>query len=256
MKLDYQRLGRYILAANLLMTGLVLYIGWDVMSTEAASGDDRALFAPIKPVVKIEPEHKSIFHDYSVITADRFLPQPGARPGEPAPLLPVPGPSSALDRLIKLRGTAVSSEKGLSFAIVELLQNGEFRTVRVGEEVVGATIVDIGEASVLVSMENEEVTLFFNATEEYGAGTRKTSNKRGKKNPKSFDGSTAQMPPGMQEFLKRLPPDRQKEAMKKWQNASPEDRKKAIKRFMDNAGGQGQGRGGNKRMQRDSRNRR
>ena len=66
----------------------------------------------------------------------------------------------------------------------------------------------------------------------------------------------AGLPQGMQEYIKSLPPDRQREAMKKWQSASPEDRKKAIKRFQDNYRAQGQGRGGNQRPNRDARRRR
>lgn len=242
MNIDYQKLGRYVLVVNLLLTGLVFYVGWDVMSTEAAPGDDRALFATVKPAKKAEPKLKSIFQDYSIITADRFLPRPGAQSGEPFQLLPVPGASSALDRLMKLRGTAVSSEKGQSFAIVELLQSREFRTVRAGEEVGGATVVDIGESSVLVSMENEEVTLFLNAAEEYGTGSKKKSANRGRKGT----AGKVDMPPGMQAFVKRLPPDKQKDAWKKWQNASSEDRQKAIKKFMQRA----QGAGGNQKPQR------
>lgn len=250
MKLDYQRLGRYVIFANLLVTVLVIYLATDLVLGEAASKNNAKLFAPVKPVEKAQPRAKSIFRDYSVITADRFLPRPGVAPGEPTGLVPIPGPSSALDRLLKLRGTAVSSEKGMSFAILELLQNGEFRTVRVGDEVAGATVLDIGGDSILVSMENEEITVFLNATEEYNIPSKKSSSGRKSKRPDNR--FTGKMPPAMQEYIKRLPPEMQK----RWQNATPEQKKKAIKKFMERAG-QGQNpRQGSQRSPRDVRRRR
>jgi hypothetical protein len=261
MKLDYQRLGRYVILANILVTGLVLYAAADFFPGEAAQTANSRLFAPLEPAREAEPQRKNIFQDYSVITADRFLPRPDLRPGEPMPLVPIPGLSSALDRLMKLRGTAVSSEKGLSFAIIELLPSGEFRTVKAGEEVAGATVVDIDEDSVLVSMENEEIRLSLNATEEYGTRTGKRAGSgRGLKGPGQFrrpggrEGGVAGLPQGIQEYIKSLPPDKQREAMKKWQSASPEDRKKAIKRFQEYY--KAQGRSGGSRPRRDTRRRR
>lgn len=250
MKLDYQRLARYVILANLLVTGLVIYFATDLVLGEAAPENNARLFAPVKPVERTQPQARSIFRDYSIITADRFLPRPGIAPGEPTGLVPIPGPSSALDRLLKLRGTAVSSEKGLSFAILELLQSGEFRTVRVGEEVVGATVLEIGGDSMLVSMENEEITIFLNATEEYATSSKKS--RPGQRSGRTDGRFAGRMPPAMQEYLKRLPPEMQK----RWQNASPEEKKKFIKKFMERAG-QGQNpRQGTQRSPRDLRKRR
>lgn len=238
MKLDYRRLGRYVLAANIILTGLVVYAVLDFGTGEAAIRRDPKLFEPARPVRKAEPERKGIFHDYSIITVDRFLARPDVVSGEAAPLLPIPGPSSALDRLVKLRGTAVSSEKGMSCAIFELLQDGSNVTVRAGEEIAGATVVDIGENSVLVSMENEEIMIFLDATEEYGAGARKAlkQNGRVRGNPpgqaRAAGGGTPgleRIPPALQERLKNLPP----EVRRKWEQASPEDKRKYIKRFLE-----------------------
>jgi hypothetical protein len=207
MKLDYQRLGRYVILANILVTGLVLYAAADFFPGEAAQTANSRLFAPLEPAREAEPQRKNIFQDYSVITADRFLPRPDLRPGEPMPL-----------------------------------------------------VVDIDEDSVLVSMENEEIRLSLNATEEYGTRTGKRAGSgRGLKGPGQFrrpggrEGGVAGLPQGIQEYIKSLPPDKQREAMKKWQSASPEDRKKAIKRFQEYY--KAQGRGGS-RPRRDTRRRR
>jgi len=150
----------------------------------------------------------------------------------------MPGPSSALDRLLKLRGTAISSDKGLSCAIVELLQTGESRTVRIGEEVAGAKVIEISENSMLVSMENEEVRLQLDATEEYGGQARKSSRGgRGQgatgRSARNRGAGGTEIPPVVQEMLKRLSPEAQKEARRKWEAASPEDRKKYIKKVME-----------------------
>jgi len=256
MKLDYQRLGRYVLIANLIITGLVVYVAQGLVFGEPVLIDDTRLLSPIKPVRKAEPRGKSIYQDYSVITADRFLPRPNLEPGEPMPLVPIPGPSSALDRLVKLRGTAVSSEKGLSFAIVELLQNREFTTVRAGDEVAGATVLEIGEDSILVSMENEEIRLPLNATEEYG-GKPKVESRSGRKNPRQAGrsgtarGNMEKIPPALQEQMKNLPP----EMRRRWEQASPEEKRKYIQKFMERARGQGGG-GGAQRPRRDTNRRR
>jgi hypothetical protein len=236
MKIDYKRLGRYLLLVNLLITVLVVYVAVDFMPGEAAPDTDSRLFAPVRPLKQSEPERKGIFRDYTVITADRFLPQPDLQPGEAMPLLPVPGASSALDRLVKLRGTAVSSEKEQSCAIVELLQSGEHRTVKAGDEMAGATVLEVGESSILVSMENEEITLSLNATEEYGRSTaRKREQSRGQNQSRETrerpgrqrTGSNG-VPPEIQERIKNLPP----EMRRRWESASPEQRREYIKKFM------------------------
>jgi len=236
MKIEYRLLGRIILAGNLLLTFFVIYIAIEFASGEEQANDS-ALFAPVTPVENKKAERKSVFRDYSVITADRFISKHGTLQSDASMIVPVPGPSSMLDRLIKLRGTAVSSDSGMSCAIIELLQNGESRTVTINDEIAGAVVLDIGENSILVSMDNEEIRVSLDATEEYGAKARKNVGARGGKQAarpmrtNSAMNAGGQLPPGIQQYLKQLPP----EVRKKWDNASPEDKQKFIKRFMDRA---------------------
>lgn len=255
MKLDYRRLGRYVTLANIAVTGLAIYVVLSLFPGEAAQEDYRDLLAPVRPSRRAEPLQKSIFKDYSGITVDRFLPMMDGTPGEPAALVPVPGASSALDRLIKLRGTAVSSEKELSCAIIDLLQGGESKTVHIGDEVAGAKILDIGADSILLSMDNEEITLYLDATEEYGgtkrsavrtqAADRERSAGRGNRpadqRRQGREGAPAgDVPQRLQQFLQRLPEDARREALDRWRNASPEERQQYL-RLMESRAREGRG---------------
>ena len=248
MRLDCRKIGRCVFLANVLVTLLAAYILMGVLAPQAIPQADPRLFAPVEPVKKSAPQQQTgIFRDYSVISPDRFVPRSQGEPGDTLPPLPVPGPMSALDRLVKLRGTAVSPDKNLSYAIVEMLQGGEHRTVRVGEEVAGATVLEIAENSILVSMENEEVALFLNATEEYGAKAAKPQKDQsqqtgqaqapgGRQAGEPRQPRAAEIPPDLQQYLDRLPPD----MLQRWQTASPEDRQKYIQRFLERMrGGEG-----------------
>ncbi len=262
MRVDYRRFSRYVTLANIIVTGLVLYIVLNLFPGEAAQNDYGNLFAPVRPSKKAEPKQKSIFKDYSGITVDRFLPSIEAAPGESAPLVPIPGASSALDRLLKLRGTAVSTEKELSCAIVELLQGGESRTVHIGEEVAGAKVLEINEDSMLVTMDNEEITLRLDATEEYGGGRRssnggrsadrlrqRSDRERGGRNNRG----SGETPPAIRRALENLPQDAREEALKKWQSATPEQRKQYLQLMQSRSR---EGRGGSARPGRTQRERR
>jgi hypothetical protein len=252
MRIDYRRLGRYMTLANIAVTGLVIYIVLNLFPGEAAQEDYRDLLAPVLPSKKAEPRQKSIFKDYSGITVDRFLPAIEGAPGEPAPLVPIPGAASALERLMKLRGTAVSSEKELSCAIIELLQGGESRTVRIGEEIAGVKVLEIGADAILVSMDNEEITLPLDATEEYGTGrtpgrVQAADGGRGaarggrpgdQRRPGRDDAAAGDVPQRLQQFLQRMPEDARAEALNRWQNASPEERQQYL-RLMENRAREG-----------------
>jgi hypothetical protein len=243
VKLDYRRFSRYVTLANIIISGFVIYVALDIFPGEAAQEDYRELFSPVRPSKKAEPKQKSIFKDYSGITVDRFLPRVEAAPGEPAPLVPIPGASSALDRLMKLRGTAVSNEKELSCAIIEMLQSGESRTVYIGDEVADAKILEISEDSILVTMDNEEITLRLDATEEYGGGSKGSnrSRQRGdqKRQARSGRGS-GDVPPAVRRALENLPQDARKEALKRWQSATPEQKKKYLQ-YMESRAKEGRG---------------
>ena len=262
MKIDYRRFSRYVTLANIIISGLVIYVVLDIFPGEAAQEDYRSLLAPVRPSKKVEAKEKSIFKDYSAITVDRFLPRIDAAPGEPAPLVPIPGASSALDRLMKLRGTAVSTEKELSCAIVELLQAGESRTVHVGDEVVGAKILEIGEDTILVSMDNEEITLRLDATEEYGGGKRSSGGARNadRSRQRGSQGrsdrrnrGSGNLPPSIQRALENLPENARREALKRWQSATPEQRKQYLQLMESRAR---EGRGDSQRQRRPARERR
>ncbi len=253
MKLDCKRLGRYMILVNILVSALLVYVASEFLPSQAAPKADARLFAPIEPLEKDEPERKGIFGDYSAITPDRFLPRPEGEPGESELPVPVPGPTSALDRLLKLRGTAVSSDKARSFAIVDLLQEKESRTVRVGDEIVGARVLQISENSILLLMEEEEITLPLNATEEYGTAAKKAEKKKpdtpqkGDKPWRERFGKPGRngIPPEVEEYVKTLPP----EIQKMWNQATPEQKKRYIQKFMER---QKKGKKNNKRPKRPS----
>jgi hypothetical protein len=262
VKVDYRRFGKYMTLANIFISGLVVYTAVSLFPGEAAQEDSRALFAPVQPSRTAEPKQKSIFRDYSGITVDRFLPRIEAAPGEPAPLVPIPGASSALDRLVKLRGTAVSTEKELSCAILELLQSGESKTVHIGEEVAGAKVLEISDDSVVVTMDNEEITLHLDATEEYGGGRRSTdrsrssgrSSSRGARRGGSRNaGGAGNVPPAVRRALENLPESARKEALNRWQSATPEQRQKYLQ-LMESR--RRQGGGDTQRARRNPRERR
>ena len=74
MKLDYQRLGRYVLIANLIITGLVVYIAQGLVFGEPVLIDDTRLLAPIKPSRTAEPRGKSIYQPTGSFHAPTWSP--------------------------------------------------------------------------------------------------------------------------------------------------------------------------------------